>query len=625
MNNDPFAALDSKSPLSQQDDISSRFPSLDQFSLLHEQGSKFEFEPSTSSTKPKDLGQRVTEKLADDFFATAAPKPAHSAPPFNTPAANSISRAQRIISGTPELQATIQHQKPLETVRPVSPVKPHKPSSYVSHGVQTSPDAPPMEKSRSQQQQYVPPPIHRLPPADDHHRSVSLSRGPTPMTTDRAFLTESPRPQSVSKHRSFQYSLSQNPSPRASVDNVRPNIEQRESSRPRPSSAYLGSSKEPSHQPSSKSYFLPKVLPGSHTSSKDVSPARHSEDISRTPSPLSSDSAINSNVEFLKQMEQEENKDKRRSKQKHTKRNSLPIRFAEKFGDTFRRFENNNNDNGSRTPSPLQDDSRGGLMTPIEGSVATDGRSDDGRSETPDEAQMTGEQRRDIERRRLEEEERRVETAAREYKSRMAEREAAGSGGIPPPRSIGGVTRASTIQNKVKSLLAENEKPQNVQKTAQGYGKYTDGVGEQARAFEVNRSDPGLAKPTNQAPVAAARKAVVVSQVQGQSLVKAKAPPGAPPKPQHLVANLPPSKPSFAQHQMQQPGTPSVPAPRASIGGNVPVNAGDMGAQGMARPRDGWSASEKEDYLQGFKKRYPSLSGIEMVETVVGGQNRDTA
>jgi len=102
---DPFAALDSKSPPGPVDEISSRFPSLDEFSLLHD-GGKFDFDkasaakPKTSPTKP--IAQRVTEKLADDAFAS----PARSKTPVPAPSAKSssssvVSRAQKIISSNP--------------------------------------------------------------------------------------------------------------------------------------------------------------------------------------------------------------------------------------------------------------------------------------------------------------------------------------------------------------------------------------------------------------------------------------------------------------------------------------------------------------------------------------------
>ncbi|RAL64987.1 hypothetical protein DID88_001577 [Monilinia fructigena] len=87
------------------------------------------------------------------------------------------------------------------------------------------------------------------------------------------------------------------------------------------------------------------------------------------------------------------------------------------------------------------------LLTPIAGSEATDGRSDDGKMDD----NMTPEQRREVERRKLSIEEKRVADAAAEYRKRLADRD-----GAPAPKSIGGVTRAASIQHKVKSLLDEN-------------------------------------------------------------------------------------------------------------------------------------------------------------------------
>lgn len=652
VSSDPFAALDSKST-TQHDDASSRFPSLNQFSLLHEQGSKFEFSnssPTTSRAPENELGKRVTEKLADDIFATA---PKTSPSPFST-AGGSMSRAQRIISGTPELQATISQQQPMETVRPASPVKPYKASSYVSHGVQTSPDVPASD-AQAQRQQYAPPPIHRFPPPDDHHRSTSLSRGLVGSATpNRAFLSESPRPVSVSRNRSFQLASNakQEQSPRSSLDGRRPSPfpQERPEIRQRPSSAYLETHKQ------SKPSFFSKALPKPKPVEDNVLPALYIDDISRTPSPASADSPIDSNIEFLRQMEDSEKRDdkrdsssKRNSVHKHTKRASLPIRFAEKFGETFRRFETNTHQPG-RTPSPLQDDNgrQLGAMTPIAGSEATDDRSDGRRSAELHPNEVTGEQRREQERKMLEDEERRVEIAAREYKNRIAEREASGTNGMLPPRSIGGVSRASTIQNKVKSLLGENERPTEVQRTAQGYGKYTDGGAVQARQFESYQSgserERGASitsqsgRPFAQPPAPlASRKPIVPAQQQQQyqqpqqqlqqSLGKPRAPPGAKPKPVHLTggsgglalsnpyASASPRSSSSAlspeppkQSIQATPGTPPGQAPRPSVGG-----------VDMAGPRDGWSAKEREDYLQTFKKRYPSLSGIEMVETTIGG------
>ncbi|SPQ22514.1 94182f1e-6459-4188-9422-4b24cff0d27e [Thermothielavioides terrestris] len=68
---DPFAALDARPTVRGGDELSSRFPTLDQFSLLHDQGQKFDFDtssPVSAQQQPKDLSQRVTERLADEAF-----------------------------------------------------------------------------------------------------------------------------------------------------------------------------------------------------------------------------------------------------------------------------------------------------------------------------------------------------------------------------------------------------------------------------------------------------------------------------------------------------------------------------------------------------------------------------
>ena len=112
INGDPFAALDSNVPVSvATDDVAARFPSLDQFSLLHDHGAKFEFDKTSpvTASMPKDLNQRVTEKLADQAFVTPPP-------------ASGMSRAQKIISSSPALQEAVS--VPSTTVQQPTPNKP---------------------------------------------------------------------------------------------------------------------------------------------------------------------------------------------------------------------------------------------------------------------------------------------------------------------------------------------------------------------------------------------------------------------------------------------------------------------------------------------------------------------
>lgn len=104
-------------------------------------------------------------------------------------------------------------------------------------------------------------------------------------------------------------------------------------------------------------------------------------------------------------------------------------------------------------------------LTPIAGSVASLAPTDDDRGPIDETQDLSPEVRRELERRRLSEEERRVEAAAAEYKLRVAS-QASGKPRAP--------SKASTIQNRVKNLLDESSKPVPVNRTAAGYGKYTD-------------------------------------------------------------------------------------------------------------------------------------------------------
>src|SRR5690606_32875747 len=82
---DPFAALDSKPTQVAADDISNRFPSVEQFSLLHDSGSKFQFSDA-GRISPVDsqqaFNERVAERLAERAFGTSPPKPPTPQPDF---------------------------------------------------------------------------------------------------------------------------------------------------------------------------------------------------------------------------------------------------------------------------------------------------------------------------------------------------------------------------------------------------------------------------------------------------------------------------------------------------------------------------------------------------------------
>lgn len=622
---DPFAALDSNSPPAAIDDISSRFPSLDQFSLLHD-GGKFDFDsPKSPPIIPsKDLGTRVTEKLADDAFAVRTSK---TPVPTSTakPSSNVVSRAQKIIASNPELQAVAT---PPSIVYQPTPTRPTA-SSYVSQGTMTAPTPPPTNTTPKYGTASAP----RFPPSD-HHRSASLPRNQDPTSSSRSnFLRPEekdpviPRVPSNSRLGHIRHPSSSRPSlegGRPSADALDPIARTKSSnSRPRPSSTYLESNMDFLREKEKESIGRPSM------SEKRPSMSRDSAVVDTD----DADTNIDSNVDFLRTMEDHESKKDRRRSSGHasnkSKRSSMPSMsltgtknlLAGKFGDAFKRFENNTSaPPGPRTPSPLHDMERRDL-TPIAGSEATDGRSDDGNI-LEDMDSLPPEQRREIERRRLSMEEKRVANAAAEYRKRLADR------GPTAPKSIGGVSRATSIQNKVKSLLDENQGP-SPKKTAEGYGKYTDtGPRSQGSSFDqppssANPYQPPVArKPISTIPPHA-RTAPPSSTTSSElSYAKPRSQPGAsshlphhimtpatasktggprpsaPPKPMHLNS-ISTGGPN-ATHPQGSPPKPAHLMQKAKLGNNLEAEI---------------SAREKEDYLADFSKRFPSLSGIEMVET----------
>jgi AP2-associated kinase len=659
-NSDPFAALDSKSPPGPVDEISSRFPSLDEFSLLHD-GGKFDFD-KTSATKsktspPKPIAQRVTEKLADDAFAL----PARSKTPVPAPSAKSssssvVSRAQKIISSNPELQAVSSPPHPTIVYQP-TPTRPIN-SSYVSQGTMTSPTPPP---SGQPPVKYNPSPVSRFPQSSTHHRSSSLPRNQEAADSRTNFLRPEENqllyPNTIPRNSSFTsqpHHARHASSSRPSLEGGRPSNEildpvartKSSNSRPRPASNYLDSNID----------FLREKEAQGRPSLSDKRPLfiKPSDNVVLDPD-SDEETNIESNVDFLRTMEDTEaaKKDRRRSSGPagKSKRSSLPSMslsgtknlLAGKFGDAFKRFENNATaPPGPRTPSPLNDMERRDL-TPIAGSEATDGRSDDGNI-LEDMDSMAPEQRREIERRRLSMEEKRVANAAAEYRKRLAER------GPTAPKSIGGVSRAASIQNKVKTLLDENQGPSPIKKTAEGYGHYTDArpSPQQAQASRFEQSASASANPYAKPTIV--RKPVVQGVGAGAGIVHARS---APPmqnntndhnlnfaNPRSLNPN--PSLPPLNQqsHPISSPATVSKtggPRPHAppkpmylnSIntgpglqnsssppkqGFGMQRGGGGGGGIGRGEMRQDMTPKEKEDYIADFSKRFPSLSGIEMVE-----------
>ncbi|KLU89365.1 NAK protein kinase [Magnaporthiopsis poae ATCC 64411] len=662
-NDDPFAALDGKSSSLPKpgasfgkpaDELSSRFPTLDQFSLLHDHGATFNFDEqlkSPDATRTRDLDQRVTERLADEVFSVRSPsppkpslqapkvdhsKPAIVSPPVQSasapPRSSEISRASAIIAQTPELQALAS--PPLQAYSPPKP----KPV-MVSTGTMTV--SPPGEKSQSQV------PSYRY-NSGDIYRSSSMPRMhetngvPQPRSEIPPAQT-STTPRLPAYTSGATHTRQQSSSSRPSLEGARPSAELLDTAyrtvgggnaRPRPVSTHLESNLD---------YLREREREREWEQQRTITSPRLMDPAASPGHGATEEPNIASNVDFLRTMEETESK----RTAKHMKRSSLTALsgtkniLAGKFGDAFKRFETNTSGPPpARTPSPLKQMGRHEL-TPIAGSEATDGRSDDGQvlEETDD---MTPEMRREIERRRLSMEEKRVAAAGAEYRQRIALRDpTGGSSGMSLPKSIGGVSRATSIQNKVQSLLDESAKSTaQIPRTAQGYGHFTEppsaASDENGRVDNVARKPlaniprltgqqqqprsggAGLAGNSGPPPVGnkpdhsatLARPVPLVPSTSGR--------PAAPPKPVHLNKNLTsgsrpasPPKPGYLSSNINKPLPRGPPGPQL-VAPSLPGQPGlDMTAQ------------ERDDYLSDFQKRFPSLTSIEMVERDIRAEASD--
>ncbi|KAJ5514717.1 hypothetical protein N7463_004269 [Penicillium fimorum] len=592
--NDPFAALDGGAARRKTaEEMSKRFPSLDQFDILHEKGDKFEFEPTVES-KPEDedLSRRLTNALADDAFARRvsperAPKPAHKRPSQASP-----------------VRAPNLREIPTPQAIPLYQPTPQRPA-MVSTGTMTSP----IQTPRLPEPKLSTRPIYRFPSSDNEHRSSSQ-----PFTTEEEQRVTRPQKAPSPPMSSLNVEGSSRlPSDRISSqpNSARPSMETLR----RPSTLEvhdpLGRSKSatgkarPMSVQAGARYDLPRDSE-SPRSSLDMSRLQYEGGAPlrsvRTEVDRDSDRTISSDVDYLRAMEEEESNRKREKRSsgsfKHNKRGSLSTLslsggknlFASRFGDAFRRFEAGNQEKSS-SPS-AEDAPRHGLIGASDSSDEGISPNDEISLEDVNRDDISPEMRRELERRRLSQEEKRVANAAAEYRRRVAE---AGDGG---GRAMGDGARSRTIQNKVQSLLGESEKV-TVPKTATGYGRFT----ETSSSLQAKQSE---VRPTisSQLPASHTSGPTYTPRNVSTTLPDRRDGPNVS---AGLPQSVPPPSHPATQRPLTRPAAPPKPKNlRASATTSRPGTGHDNGSS------QDTPASPGEDWEAKFSQRFPSLSGLEM-------------
>ncbi|KAI9653755.1 MAG: hypothetical protein M1821_006950 [Bathelium mastoideum] len=677
--NDPFAALDNPSqPIraAAVDELSNRFPSLDEFSILHDKGSKFNFEPSSAPADPaqESLNKRVTDALADQAFVQPPTAKVEIQPRVSSTTA--ISRSASLRKDRIQDARTSQITSPPATSQPAL----QRPS-YTSTGTMTSPSPPsqpkPLEASRR--------PIWRVP----QQSSGDMRARSQPRPVENAATPPAPlkpnntpqRPAFTDLHRSRSHTDTRNTlsvpkspiSSRPSLEGQRPaaaelsklndrfddgiNRSKSTNSRHRLSGTYVESNldflrnkdRHPHRRGSSRgtSLDLPRPIT---TTAADFDSASEADD-----------RQIASDMDFLRSMESEDSLKKRHHRRvssgtKHVKRSSLPSislsktknNLAGKFGDAFRRFEGTGF-SGPRTPDAQDDPSSTAAihlgakreLTPIASSEATGSIRDDLDDEAElvlDETEdLSPEVRRELEKRLLEQEERRVEAAAAEYRQRVAEGGSGGGGRKSTTAgrtgSASGSAKASSIQNRVKHLLVDAEaRPGS--RTAEGYGRFTrDAPSSQQQQQQLERPQPQqhgrqASNPGYAGNAPSSNPTATAPSPQNLTLRPTATRPPQPAKPHPAPLVRPPaSAPPAAAAVAPPKPSPKPLALRTGTGASsetqqqqrstVPRTATGGAAvrsPGLQREAEGKDGAEGEDWERDFSRRYPSLRGLEMVE-----------
>lgn len=641
---DPFLALDSNAPsapsVSIVDDVSSRFPPIDEFAILSDPAPKFTFDPNSGAKTraSKDISQRVTEALADDAFAR--PSKVYEAAPTTPKSTQSSLQPKNIPKEPTESSRSVAAQ--LSTGPVDIPQRP----TMVSTGTMTSP-SPPSTNNPSLGSSHL---VFARPSSSDESSSqpqvIETSR-PAPTALKPGHVsTMMPR---FLDHRSKSHTSSltvlRTPgSSRPSLEGQRPskldfegtiNRSKSASSRSRPSSIYS----------QSKNAFLSgqehvsEEAESSRSSSQTNDAVYLRANLSEETESSMKASKISSNVEYLRAMEEEDpsrKKEKRLSSgSRHTKRASMPSislsstksLLAGRFGDAFRRFETNMGGSSQRASSPGSGD-RENMLTPITGSEATDGRSDDGHAFEETEP-IPAEVRRELERRRLSQEEKRVANAAAEYRQKISSR------AVDHHRRSGEAqshSRAASIQSKVKTLLDQNggESPTSPEAGSDRYttqpprqnanSYFPDDPHLQAGVPRTLKNSPpfnpsstkAISKPRHMHPTNPSTN-TLSTPISSSSTIPTDRPssrPSAPPKPHALRSNNREPDPVVSSAESA--------AKVASLNPSIPTDS--LGLLASRRPEGvvissaNANANANDDWEEKFSKKYPSLAGLEMVE-----------
>lgn len=616
------------------DELSNKFPTLDQFDILHEKGGKFEFEPTSANSKPEDdkLSQKLTHALADDAFAKRkeAANAAAAAVPRKPQTPASVEQT------TPTESASLREDRVPRQQTPLYQPVPRKPA-MVSTGTMTSPsETPDLERKP------VNKPAYRFPTIlDQEQRQQSPNRSwtaePERKLVESTQQPPSPKPALPPRISTDRLNEPTTSSPKLSIDMARsPHLDVGD---PLMRSKSANAKARPVSVVDNIKYELPRESESAR-SSLELSRNPYENVLSqvRTETGQDNDRAnITSDIDYLRAKEEEELSRKREKRgsgsSKHSKRGSLSTLslsgtktlFASRFGDAFRRFEVGNE---SKPQSPASEDSPKQSLTVTAAEVveptdegtyvdSSNNNSYNNYDNMNEEDDISPEMRRELERRRLSQEEKRVANAAVEYRRRVAEKGEGGSRSVTD-----GSGRSNAIQNKVQSLMEENNRSLP-QKTAHGYGRFTEESKPatspappalQAKPSELRttelpeRPGSGYTSSRNQGPVYGAytggrggdsgslgasmvsksstgytapttATATATAQRTGQR------PPVAPPKPKNLRVDPAPTEPSARPD-------------RSPIITKTPT-------------------SPNEDWESNFSRRYPSLSGLEMVETEI--------